>query len=175
MLINELYKKQLELHQIENDCYAFYSNREMTLVKNIYSDIVSFHQFLTENVVNHFHPVRCDSVKSIFYHEIGHFCKDFILHGSSAIEFKEIIIELEVSLIGRYIPNYTLLDLNKVEYSLISEKVSEYSAFSEDELIAEIISEYLTLLEDSRSTAKKYGKKLLHLVKKVNSELEMLK
>jgi len=65
-------------------------------------------------------------------------------------------------------------DLNNNEYLIITEKVSEYDAFSEDELIAEIISEYLTLDEDSRSIAKQFGKKLIQLVRKTN-ERRMVK
>ena len=170
-LINALYLKQLELHEYENNCYAFYYNREVTLIKNYYIDVVNYHHCLKKNEYEKFHPCNCASVKSVLFHELGHFCVEHLLSSKYFAKFQSIVIELQNSLIGRYIPNFTLNELSYFEREMIKEKVSEYASFSQDELIAEIISEYLTQLEESRAISKLFGKKILNLIAKLNKEI----
>lgn len=120
------------------------------------SDLSSFASALKRSVETKFHPIGCDTVKSVFDHEFGHQL-DYLLKISDNAEFTEIYTKgingkhVTRETLSKYAINSTKLSVNKKE--TIAEAWAEYRNNPQPRDFAKAIGELI-----EKEYRRKFGK-----------------
>lgn len=149
--IKKATNKELRKHAITTNTYAekwtpsgFYADYRGVVVNGVFGKSSSkFIESLRQNVEQKFHPVGCDTIRSVLDHEIGHLLDD-LLGISNMTEVKVIITGLTNEQITNNLSRYSWKNKNPNPHrEFIAEAWSEYCNNPNPRPIAKTIGELI--------------------------------